>query len=252
MSGTTDALMVQILFATARGAGGMRISREASAWLTGRYRPWLTETKPGLSQPPIALWEDKGRGFLAKFKEIGERARETATGGMLRVDDLAAAAGQVELEATCPFCPVGPPPAGLEMETPLDEAVFGQIVFALARGAGEMRLSLDASAWFHERYMPWLMATKPELLASPLEVWEVMGKGFLSRFREIGKGIRSIAGIAGTEISREELQASAWAVESESFCPYCPTEPPLGVEEEDFFSLSVSGSGRLVRVELPA
>jgi hypothetical protein len=249
--------MVQILFATARGAGGMRISRQASAWLSGRYRPWLMETKPGLAQPPILLWEDKGRGFLAKFKEIGEQARVisgAATGGELTVEDVLSAAVQVESESLCPYCPDGPPPLGLEMETPLPEAVFGQIVFALARGAGERRLSLDASAWFHDRYAPWLTATREELTSSPLEMWEVMGKSFLARFREIGKGVR---GVAGGEISREEIQASAWAVESEALCPYCPTLPPPGVHEEvvscgDGADGAEGACRSLPRIELPA
>jgi len=249
--------MVQILFAIARGAGGVRISREASAWLSGRYRPWLTETKPGLSQPPLAVWEDEGRGFLAKFKEIGERAREIGGGGVLRVEDLVAAAGQVEIEATFPYCPAWPPPAGLEMEAPLEEAIFGQIVFALARGAGNACLSFDACAWFHDRYAPWLTATKLELIASPLETWEVMGNGFLSRFKAIGEGarsgVRSVMGVSGGEISREELQASAWEVESESPCPYCPSEPTPGVEDEDALGWYTGlGSGSLPRVQLPA
>jgi hypothetical protein len=245
--------MVQILFAIARGAGGMRISREASAWLSGRYRPWLTETKAGVSQPPIVAWKDKGRGFLARFQEIGERAREIGSGGVLRVEDLVAAAGQVELEANCPYCPAWPPPAGLVMEAPLEEAVFGQIVFALARGARNARLSFDASAWFHDRYAPWLTATKLELVASPLEAWEALGNGFLSRFKAIGEGARSVTRISGGEISREELQASAWEVESESPCPYCPAEPPPGVQDEDAFGPCAGlGSGSLPRVELPA
>jgi hypothetical protein len=252
MSGKREALMVQILFATARGAGGMRISRQASAWLCGRYRPWLTETKPGLSQPPAVLWEDRGRGFLAKLKEIGEQARAAATGSELTVEDFVSASAQVEAEALCPWCPDGPPVAGLEMETPLPEAVLGQIVFALARGAGAMRLSLDAAAWFHDRYAPWLTATKEELIASPLEIWELMGKGFLARFREIGKGVR---GMAGAEISREELQASAWAVEAEALCPYCPIIPPGVLDVEVAGGAGAEGvrrAGSLAQAGLPA
>ena len=246
MSGTREALMVQILFATARGAGGMRISRQASAWLSGRYLPWLTAVKPGQEAAPIALWADKGCGFLAKFKEIGEQARSIAAGSELTVDNVVVAAYRVELEASCPLCPVWPPPAGLEMETPLEEAVFGQIVFALARGAGEMRLSLAASAWFRERYLPWLTQTRPELVSSPLEVWEVRGNGFLARFREVGKGSR---GIAGSEISRESLEASAWAVESEAPCPWCPIVPPPGVSEEA--SCGAGGAESLLPIQLP-
>jgi len=246
MSGTREALMVQILFATARGAGGMRISRQASAWLSGRYLPWLTTVKPGLTAAPIALWADKGCGLLAKFKEIGEQARSIAAGSELTVDDVVVAAYRVEIAASCPLCPDWPPPAGLEMETPLEEAVFGQIVFALARGAGEMRLSLDASAWFRERYLPWLTQTRPELISSPLEVWEVRGNGFLARFREIGKGSR---GVAGSEISRESLEARAWAVESEAPCPYCPIVPPPGVSEET--SCGAGGAESVLPIQHP-
>jgi len=250
MSGTRDAFLVQSLFATARGTGGMRISREASAWLSA----WLMEMKPGLAQR---------QGFLAKLQELGERARGIGSGGVLRLEDLVAAAGQAELDAACPGCTAWPPPAGLEMEAPLADAVFGQIVFALARGAGNARLSLDACAWFHDRYATWLTATKLELVASPLEVWGAMGNGFLSRFKAIGEGVRSVAGVSsvssvstvssvsGIEISLQELQASAWEVEAESPCSYCPIEP--GVQDEDAFDWSAGlSSRRLLRVELPA
>jgi hypothetical protein len=250
MSEKKDALMVQILFATARGAGGMRISRAASAWLSGRYLPWLTATKPGLEKPPVAIWDEKGKGFLAKFKEIGEQARAIAVGAAgneLTVEDFVTAAYHVESEASCPYCPLWPPPPGLEMETPLEDAVFGQIVFALARGAGEERLSRDASAWFHDRYAPWLTAVKPELVHSPLEVWTTMGNGFLSKFKEIGEGARTAD---GTEISREDLQASAWSVESEAPCPFCP--PPSAPDEsEDASAVFYAGPG-VPRVQLPA
>jgi hypothetical protein len=173
---------------------------------------------------------------------------------VLRLEDLVAAAGQVELDAACPGCTAWPPPVGLEMEAPLEDAVFGQIVFALARGAGNARLSLDACAWFHDRYAAWLTATKLELVASPLEVWGAMGNGFLSRFKAIGEGVRSITGVSSvsnTEISRQELQASAWEVEAESPCSYCPTEP--GVQDEDAFGWNAGLASRsLLRVQLPA
>jgi hypothetical protein len=252
MSEKKDALMVQILFATARGAGGMRISREASAWLSGRYLPWLTAVKPELGVAPIAVWDDKGRGFLARFKEIGEQARAAAgsAGRELTVDDVATAAWQVESEADCPWCPLGPPPSGLERETALEDAIFGQIVFALARGAGEMRISREANSWFHDRYAPWLTVTKPELLRSPLEVWETMGSGFLAKFKEIGEGARAAA---GTEISREDLESSAREVESEALCPHCPTWLPQGVyENASAIYHSGPDSGGLPRVQLPA
>lgn len=244
MSGTRDAFLVQSLFATARGTGGMRISREASAWLSA----WLMEAKPGLAQ---------SQGFLAKLQELGERARGTGSGGVLRLEDLVAAAGQVELDAACPGCTAWPPPAGLEMEAPLEDAVFGQIVFALARGAGNVRLSLDACAWFHDRYAAWLTATKLELVASPLEVWGDMGNGFLSRFKAIGEGVRSVTGVSSVstvsniEISLQELQASAWEVEAESPCSYCPVEPD--VQNEDAFGWNAGLASRSsLRVELPA
>jgi hypothetical protein len=251
MSEKKDALMVQILFATARGAGGMRISREASAWLAGRYLPWLTAVKPELGVAPVAIWDEKGRGFLSKFKEIGEQARAHAgaAGRELTVDDVMTAAGRVEGEADCPHCPVWPPPAGLERETAPEDAIFGQIVFAFARGAGAMRLSLEASAWFHDRYAPWLTVTKPELTRSPLEVWETMGTGFLAKFKEIGEEVRTAG---GGEIRREDLEASALAVESEALCPFCP--PPVSAAEEEAAAIACAGFGfpRLPQAQLPA
>jgi len=232
MSEKKDALMVQILFATARGAGGMRISREASAWLYERYLPWLTTTRPELGASPVAAWEEKGKGFLARFKEIGEHAHVHAQadgGHELTVEDVFQAAYQVEGEAPCPFCPLWPPPSGLASEVPLQDAVFGQIVFAVARGAEGMRISLAAGGWLYDRYAPWLTAVKPELCESPLEVWETMGKGFLARFREIGEGARAVA--SGGELSPEDLALSAFSVEEEAPCPWCPTPPPSAAED---------------------
>jgi hypothetical protein len=51
-----------------------------------------------------------GKGFLDKFREIGEGARALATGGELGPEDLASSAWQVEGEAPCPYCPGWPPP----------------------------------------------------------------------------------------------------------------------------------------------
>jgi hypothetical protein len=84
--------------------------------------------------------------------------------------------------------------------------------------------SEDAAGWLHDRYAPWLTARKPELAESPLEIWQSHGSGFLSRFREIGQRAAAISP-AGT-LTLAALRESAWSVEQEAPCPYCPVPPP--------------------------
>lgn len=233
-----DVSAVQILFAIARGSGGMRISEEGAAWLHGRYVPWLTDAKPEVGRSPLEMWDERGSGFLAKFRDIGARAGAYAADAPeMTMADLAAAALTIEGESDCPWCP--PPwPSGVSLDVAPEEAIFVQAVFAVARGAGGMRIAEDAAGWLHDRYAPWLTARQPGLAESPVEIWPSHGRGFLSRFREIGQRAAGVSP-AGT-LTLDALRESAWSVEGEAPCPYCPP-PPFGRERSELWA-TLAGS----------
>jgi hypothetical protein len=236
-----DVSTVQMLFAIARGSGGMRIAAEGAAWLHGRYVPWLTEAKPEIGRSPLEMWDERGHGFLAKFRDIGARAAMSAAGAPeMTMEDLAAAASVIEGESDCPWCPASWL-SGTTPDASARDAVFVQVVFAVARGAGGMRIAEDAAGWLHDRYAPWLTARKPGLAESPLEIWQSQGHAFLSRFREIGQRAAAVSPADG--LTLHAIRESAWSVEHEAPCPHCPfPPPPYGREQLDLWSaLAVSG-----------
>jgi len=99
------------------------------------------------------------------------------------------------------------------------ETLWGQMLLAVGRGAGEIRLSDAAVAWLYDRYYPWL-DQKSENGDTPLEVWGERGQKFLGRFTAIGQQIAASqpAGDAGPDAAAQ----AAVVVEDDSDCPYCP------------------------------
>lgn len=228
-----DVSTVQILFAIARGSGGMRISQEGAAWLHGRYVPWLTAAKPEAGRSPLEMWGERGNAFLAKFRDIGARAGAyTADAPEMTMANLAAAAIAVEGDSDCPWCPSRWPSA-VSFDAAPQDAIFVQAVFAVARGAGGMRIAEDAAGWLHDRYAPWLTARKPGLTEAPVEIWPSQGRGFLSRFREIGQ--RAAAVSPAETLTLDAIRESAWSVEEEAPCPHCPP-PPYGRERSELWA----------------
>lgn len=106
------------------------------------------------------------------------------------------------------------------------EALWGQVLLAVGRGAGETRLSNDAVAWLHDRYFPWLDTPSDEG-PTPAEVWKDQGEVFLGRFIEIGRRIAA-GQPPGAEAGPDKASAAAAGVESTSECPYCPKAPIPG------------------------
>lgn len=228
-----DVTTVQILFAIARGSGGMRISAEGAAWLHGRYVPWLTEAKPEVGRSPLEMWDERGSRFLAKFRDMGARARAyAADSAEMSLMNLAVAAAVVERESDCPWCPA-PWSAGAAPDVAPQDAIFVQTMFAVARGAGGMRIKEDAAGWLYDRYASWLTARKPGLADSPVAVWPSQGRGFLSRFREIGQ--RAAAVSPAETLTLDAIRESAWSVEEEAPCPFCPP-PPVGRERSELWT----------------
>jgi hypothetical protein len=105
------------------------------------------------------------------------------------------------------------------------ETLWGQMLLAVGRGAGEVRLSDAAVAWLYDRYHPWL-DQKSENGDTPQEVWEERGQKFLGRFTSIGRQIAASQppGDAGPDA----VAQAAVVIEDDSDCPYCPKTPIPG------------------------
>jgi hypothetical protein len=101
------------------------------------------------------------------------------------------------------------------------DVLIAQVFSAIARGAGDVPMSEEATAWLHDRYSPWLDRQVDG--KTPQDVWPTMGRGFLARMAEIGK--QAAAKTANGEISAQAVTESARTVESTSPCPMCPNIP---------------------------
>jgi hypothetical protein len=100
------------------------------------------------------------------------------------------------------------------------EALMVQAVFAMTQGCGgDAQITEDACDWFVEHYHPWVETPK-QTGKSPQDVWGQEGKGFLGKFKEIGR----LAARDGV-VDRETLSKAAESVERDSDCPYCPIKP---------------------------
>ena len=100
------------------------------------------------------------------------------------------------------------------------DVLLVQIVHAFAQGLDSAEIGDDVAGWFHDRYAAWIdkPAINPEAKGtSPLDVWDVQGKKFLAKFRDVGQ---QVAGGGGTAI--DALDKAAEAVEGISDCPWCP------------------------------
>jgi hypothetical protein len=105
MPNKKEALMVQAVFAMAQGCGAdAQIAEDACDWFVEHYHPWVETTKE-VGKSPQDVWDQEGKGFLAKFKEIG---RQAARDGVVDRESLAKAAESVERDSDCPYCPIKP------------------------------------------------------------------------------------------------------------------------------------------------
>ncbi|HYX24270.1 MAG TPA: hypothetical protein VFC23_08980 [Thermoanaerobaculia bacterium] len=102
MPNRKEALMVQAVFAFAQGCSGAQIAEDAAEWFHGRYYPWIDKPKQH-GKSPQDVWDQHGKEFLGRFKEIGRRA---VSGGTVEKAALTSAAQAVETESECPFCPL--------------------------------------------------------------------------------------------------------------------------------------------------
>jgi hypothetical protein len=99
------------------------------------------------------------------------------------------------------------------------DVLLVQIVHAFTQGLNGAEISDEVAGWFHGRYAGWIdkPATNPEAKGtSPLDVWDVQGKNFLAKFREIGQAA------SGGSMTAATLQGVAEDIERASDCPWCP------------------------------
>jgi len=101
MSNKTEALLVQVVFAFAQGCGAAQIEEDAAKAFHARYHPWLSKKKQG-GMSPEDVWDQQGKGFLGRFKEIGSQAVQ---GGVVQMASLEKAITVVEQASDCPYCP---------------------------------------------------------------------------------------------------------------------------------------------------
>jgi hypothetical protein len=106
MAFTQDQLMNLISIAFGQGAGpGTVVSPSASDALHGRYFEWLVRVKPGNSQSPLEVWDNRGDDFLGQFRKIGQLAASLADGGSVGDTEVVQASSTIEQDADCPWCP---------------------------------------------------------------------------------------------------------------------------------------------------
>ena len=102
MAENKDVLMMRAFRAFSQGCGNVDLDDEACAWFHDRYYDWITTKRP-VGTTPEEVWGQQGGAFLAKFREIGERA---VGKGSLSTESLTTTADTVERESECPWCPV--------------------------------------------------------------------------------------------------------------------------------------------------
>jgi hypothetical protein len=100
-----NALFVQAVFAFSQGASGSHISPDACQWFHARYHSWLGNPSALNNQAPLDVWDTEGTGFLAKFKEIGEEAKNACDGVEIQQGHVESGAKTVESASKCPHCP---------------------------------------------------------------------------------------------------------------------------------------------------
>ncbi|HEX6904518.1 MAG TPA: hypothetical protein VF789_32720 [Thermoanaerobaculia bacterium] len=102
MAENKDVLMMRAFRAFSQGCGNVDLSDEACAWFHDRYYDWITTRRP-VGTTPEEVWGQHGGNFLAKFREIGERA---VGAGSLSTESLTTTADAVERASDCDWCPV--------------------------------------------------------------------------------------------------------------------------------------------------
>lgn len=102
---TKEALMMKAILAFAQGCGGAEVSEEACQWFYGRYSTWIGSLHKVENVIPMDIWDQHGKDFIGKFKEIGQRVAALQS-GVIELEALKGSALDVERESTCPYCPI--------------------------------------------------------------------------------------------------------------------------------------------------
>lgn len=109
MTGKKDVMLMEAAIAFAQGLGGAQIDPAALEEFHKRYYDWIDKKKQNPrahGNSPADVWSTYRGDFLARFREIGQRA--AASGTPVTGDALSTAARTIENESDCPYCPIQP------------------------------------------------------------------------------------------------------------------------------------------------
>lgn len=108
MASRKDVLLIQVVSAFAQGCGGAGIDDDAADWFHTHYYEWIDAVKGSTGDSPLDVWAGQGKGFLDKFREIGDRAATASGGNSIGSATLQDSAAFVERGSDCPYCPDKP------------------------------------------------------------------------------------------------------------------------------------------------
>lgn len=106
MTDRNNVLLIQIVNALTRGCGGAELEDDAADWFHTRYYEWITKTKTSAEaggKSPQDVWDSRGKDFLLRFYEIGEKAVNGSR--LITMTALSDAAFAIEKANECPWCP---------------------------------------------------------------------------------------------------------------------------------------------------
>ena len=107
---STHQRMEQVMAAISEGTAGAAMAQRARDWLLVRYTRWIGMRRiRDDERSPEEAWNEYGPAFLAKFREIGNKAAELSDGGEIDQTTVRSAALTVESSTLAP-CPICLPP----------------------------------------------------------------------------------------------------------------------------------------------
>jgi len=105
MATRKDVLLIQIVSAFAEGSGGAEMEDDAAVWFHDRYYEWIDKPKTSAEaagRRPQDVWGLAGRGFLQRFREIGQLA--VGDGSPITLQAMEKSAMTIERQNECPWC----------------------------------------------------------------------------------------------------------------------------------------------------
>lgn len=103
---------------------------------------------------------------------------------------------------------------------------LAQVFLAIGNGVGDARLTEESVTWLFDRYSKWL-DERASTGQTPQDVWLKYGDTFLKNFTKIGQalGAQTPRLVGPAPASVKDIETIVCAVEGQSDCPYCPSQP---------------------------